>query len=82
VDTDRLSPQIAWPGVLASPRQTTSPDSPCSHPRLVFLTDSLALYMVAEYRLVSANITRCYSEVNATRERQKARPLNHQLTRT
>jgi hypothetical protein len=33
-------------------------------------------YLVAEYRLVSANIVHCYFEVNATRETSKSRPRN------
>jgi hypothetical protein len=56
--------------------------SPCRHRQQGLCDRFFGCYVVAEYRLVSPNIVRCYFEVNAARETSNSRPLNHQLTPT
>ncbi len=69
-------------GWLAS-RTTTWPSTAVSYVAIVdiYVKPVSGTSDLTEYRLVSANIVRCYFAVNATRERQ-SRPPNLKLTRT
>jgi integrase len=72
VDTDRLNPQVAWPAFLVSPRQPRAAARPCRQWQQHLSGRFFGCYVVAEYRLVSANIVRCHFLMNSTRETSKS----------